>query len=89
MAGSATITERRAANAARQLLYHRERLEWMEEKMAENETLLERLLVESDEELTALPGGYAVRLEPEGSGRLAVRRLRGAGGYEQLELGVG
>lgn len=89
MAGSGRITERRAANAARQLLYHRERLSWMKEKMAENEALLERLLVESGEERTALPGGYAVQLDPGESGHVAVRRLPGGCGYEQLELEVG
>ncbi|MEJ7816937.1 MAG: hypothetical protein WKF53_17340 [Rubrobacter sp.] len=41
---AARITERRAANAARQRLYHRERLAWMEDRMGENTALLEAYL---------------------------------------------
>jgi hypothetical protein len=40
----ARITEGRAANAARQLLYHRKRLGWMEGRMCENAALLESYL---------------------------------------------
>jgi hypothetical protein len=44
------ITGRRAAKAARQLLYHRERLAWMEERMAESAALLESFLVSDGDE---------------------------------------
>ena len=48
----ARVTERQAADAARQLLYHRERLAWMEECMCENAALLEAYLALAGEEQT-------------------------------------
>ena len=70
---SARITERRAA--ARQLLYHRERLGWMEKRMCENATLLESYLALAGEDKMVLPGGY-VLLREEGSGTpVRVRRI--------------
>lgn len=47
---------KRAVAAARQLLLHRRRSEWMARKIRENEALLERLLVETGEERAYLPG---------------------------------
>jgi len=83
------ITERRAANAARQLLYHRERLEWMEERMGENAALLESYLTLVGEEEPLLPGGY-VLVREEGSGTpVRVRRIAASGGFEQLRIDVG
>ena len=54
------ITQRRAANAARQLLFHRERLRWMEDRMGENTALLESFLALAGEDKTVLPGGYVL-----------------------------
>ena len=85
MAGK--ITERRAASAARQLLHHRERLAWMEERMSENATTLESLLVATGEERAVLPGGYVLNREEEGGeAAVEVRRLKAEGGFEQLRL---
>jgi hypothetical protein len=85
----ARITEHRAANAARQLLYHRERLGWMEECMGENAVLLESFLVLAGEEETVLPGGY-VLVREGGSGTLVrVRRAAAGSGLEQLRIDVG
>jgi len=82
------ITERRAADAARQLLHHRQRLAWMEECMAENAATLESFLVSAGEERAVLPGGYYVLTRPEeGAGeRVEVRRAVAEGGFEQLRL---
>jgi len=57
---AARITERRAAAAARQLLYHRERLRWMEERIGENMALLGSYLALVGEDETILPGGYVM-----------------------------
>ena len=82
------ITERRAALAARQLLYHRERLVWMEGRMDENAALLESFLTLAGEEETVLPGGY-VLVREEGSGTpVRVRRIVTGGGFEQLRIDV-
>ena len=51
----ARITERRDANAGRQLLYHGERLGWMEERMGENAALLESYLALAGEDQTVFP----------------------------------
>jgi hypothetical protein len=89
LAVGARITERQAAFAARQLLYHRERLGWMEERMGENAALLESYLALAGEDETVLPGGY-VLLREEGSGTpVRVRRIVASGGFEQLRLKVG
>jgi hypothetical protein len=83
------ITERRAAFAARQLLYHGERLGWMEERMGENAALLESYLALDGEEETFLPGGYVLARE-EGSGTpVEVRRVAAGGGFEQLRIDAG
>ena len=86
----ARITERRAAAAARQLLYHRERLGWMEERMGENAALLESFLALAGEYKTVLlPGGY-VLLRGEGSGTpVRVRRVAAENGFEQLRIDAG
>ena len=84
----ARVTERRAALAARQLLYHRERLGWMEERMGENAALLESFLALAGEDETVLPGDY-VLVREEGSGTpVGVRRTAAGGGFEQLRLGA-
>ncbi len=85
MAGK--ITERRAALAARQLLYHRQRLAWMEERIAENEAALESFLVAAGGERTVLPGGYVLTREEGGRGEpVEVRRVLAEVGFEQLRL---
>jgi hypothetical protein len=82
----ARITERRAASAARQLLYHRECLAWMEERMGGNAALLEAFLALAGEGETVLPRGY-VLLREEGSGTsVRVRRTAAGGGFEQLRI---
>jgi hypothetical protein len=89
LAVAARITERRAANAARQLLYHRERLAWMEERMGENAALLESYLVLAGEDQTVLPGGYVLAREEGSEAPAGVRRTAASGGFEQLRLRVG
>ena len=59
------ITERRAARAARQLLYHRRLSEWISRKTAENEATLEGYLVGSGENRVVFVGEYV--LEDVGS----------------------
>jgi hypothetical protein len=91
LAVAARITERRAALAARQLLYHRERLRWMEGRMGENAALLEAYLALAGEKVTAfLPGGYVLAREEESGGTpVEVRRVAAEDGFEQLRLSVG
>ena len=73
--------------AARQLLYHRERLAWMEERMAENAAALESFLMSAGEERTVLPGGYVLSREEEGAAPpVEVRRTAAEDGFEQLRL---
>ncbi len=45
---------------ARQLLYHRDRIRWMEKRMENNAALLETYLVAQDKQAAVLTGGYAV-----------------------------
>ena len=78
------ITERRAARAARQLLYHRERIRWMEERMEANAATLEAYLVGQDKEAAVVSGGYAVGLADEGG--IFVSEPKAGAGYEQLRL---
>jgi hypothetical protein len=85
----AGITECRAAAAARQLLYHRERLGWMEERMGENAALLESYLALAGEDETILPGGYVLVREGGGGTAVRVRRFAAGGGFEQLRIDVG
>ena len=82
--GSARITERRAADAARQLLYHRERIRWMEERMEANAIALESYLVSQGKEAITLPGGYAVGLTD--AGEIAVSEPQAGADYEQLKI---
>ena len=86
----ARITECRAALAARQILYHRERLRWMEDRMGENAALLEAYLALAGEKVTAfLPGGYVLTCEESGGTPVEVRRVAAEDGFEQLRLIVG
>jgi len=62
------ITEKRAASAARQLLYHQRLSEWIFRKMAENEAILEGYLVGSGEERAVLLGGYVLEHAGEDPG---------------------
>ena len=94
MVAQAKITERRAAEAARQLLYHRERLRWMEGRMEENAAVLEAYLVGAGEERAAVAGGYVLALsggDPggEGAAPVEVERAPAGGGGEQLRLDLG
>src|SRR5215203_6968114 len=89
LAVGARITDRRAASAARQLLYHRERLGWMEERMGENAALLESFLALAGEDETVLPGGYVLVREGGSGTPLEVRRISAGGGFEQLRIDVG
>ncbi len=75
---------KRAGAAARQLLFHRQRSKWMARRIRENEALLERLLAETGEERTYLPGGYVVSRSKEGPPQ--VRRVIAGGGFEQLSI---
>ncbi len=87
MAGK--ITERRAAVAARQLFYHRQRLAWMEERMAENAAVLEAFLVAAGYERIDLPGGYVLTRNDEGGGApIVIRKAVAEDGFEQLRLDV-
>jgi hypothetical protein len=84
LAVAARVTERRAANAAWQLLYHRERLRWMEERMGENVALLESYLALAGEEETVLPSGYILIREEGGEAPVEVRRTAADDGFEEL-----
>ncbi len=42
------VTPRQAERAARQLMFHQRRIEWIEEKIEENESLLARFVQEVD-----------------------------------------
>ncbi len=55
----------------------------MARRIRENEALLERLLAETGEERTYLPGGYVVSRSKEGPPQ--VRQVI-AGGFEQLSI---
>jgi hypothetical protein len=74
---------RRAARAARQLHYHRQRIRWMESKIEENHDLLRTLMDETGEDALIVPG-FTLRLTEEG--RLEIERIQGSGEYEQLRL---
>jgi len=84
------ITERRAALAARQLLYHRERLGWMEERMGENAALLESYLaLAGEDETVLLPGGYVLVREGGSGTPVGVRRTAAENSFEQLRIDAG
>ena len=86
---AARVTERRDANAGRQLLYHRERLRWMEERIGENMALLGSYLALVGEDETILPGGYVMARDGGSGSPVEVRRIAGGGGFEQLRIDVG
>ena len=81
------ITERRAADAARQLFYHRRLMEWISRKTEENEATLERYLICSGEDRVVLLGGYALERAGENQ-ESAVEVSEPIAGteYEQLKL---
>lgn len=84
---SATITEKRAALAARQLLYHRRLLEWISRKTAENEAILEGYLVDTGEDRVVLLGGYVLeRTGEDGESAVEVSEPIGGPECEQMEL---
>ena len=60
-----SLTDRQAANAAKQLAYHRERIEQIEQRMAENAAALDHYLQANDQETVILPGGYAIAATDE------------------------
>jgi hypothetical protein len=82
------ITEKRAASAARQLLYHQRVSEWISRKTAQNEAILEGYLLGSGEERAVLLGGYVLERaggEERGSPVRVSEPMVGAD-YEQLAL---
>ncbi len=81
------ITERRAAKAARQLLYHRGLSEWISRKTAENEAILEGYLVGSGEDRVVLLGGYVLeRAGEDGESAVEVSEPITGPEYEQLVI---
>jgi hypothetical protein len=62
------ITEKRAASAARQILYHQRLSEWISRKTAQNEAVLEGYLLGSGEERAVLLGGYVLERAGEERG---------------------
>ena len=83
------ITERRAANAARQLLYHQRLMEWISRKTEENEATLESYLIASGEDRVVLLGGYVLeRADEDQESAVEVSEPIANAGllYEQLEL---
>ncbi len=81
---TATITGCLAGQVARQLHYHRERIQWMEQKIEENERALKAYLVTTGKDAEILPGGYAVAITEDE--RLALQQPTTGTKYEQLEL---
>ena len=90
------VSPKRAARAARQLLYHRGRLSYLERKLAENSALLEVFLIQNEASgeaegkgRTILPGGYVVERAP--SGEITVWEDASGtppeSGFQQLEIG--
>lgn len=87
MIAARKIAERRAARAARQLLYHKKLLEWISHKMAENEATLEGYLISTKEDRVALPGGYVVERASESQENIVeVSEPISDPEYEQLKL---
>jgi hypothetical protein len=81
------ITEKRAASAARQLLYHQRLSEWISRKTAENEAVLEGYLLGSGEERAVLLGGYVLERAAEERGSpVRVSEPMVGTEYEQLAL---
>lgn len=80
-----SLTDKQAANAARQLAYHRERLAQIEQRMAENVAALDHYLAANYREAAVLPGGYAIALDD--GGEIAVSAPANADhGFTQLCL---
>jgi hypothetical protein len=80
-------TEKRAASAARQLLYHQRLSEWISQKSAENEAILEGYLVGSGEDRAVLVGGYVLERAGEEQGSpIEVSGPLVGPDYEQLAL---
>ena len=80
-------TPKRAGAAARQLLLHRRRSEWMARKIRENESLLSAFLRENEAsvgERVPLPGAVVICLTEEDW--VSVEAVSAAPGYEQLTL---
>lgn len=81
------ITERRAAKAARQLLYHRQLSEWISRKMVENEATLESYLIGCGEGRVVLLGGYVLEHAVEDQeSSVKVSEPIASPEYEQMEL---
>jgi hypothetical protein len=81
------ITEKRAASAACQLLYHRRLSEWISRQTAENEAILEGYLALSGEERAVLLGGYVLERAGEERGSpVEVSEPLVGPNYEQLAL---
>ena len=81
------VTERRAARAARQLLYHRCLTEWISRNRAENEATLESYLSGSGEDRVVLLGGYVLeRAGEDQASAVEVSEPIAGPGYEQLKL---
>ena len=81
------ITEKRAASATRQLLYHQRLSEWISRKTAENEAILESYVALSGEESAVLLGGYVVECAAQERGCLIeVSEPMAGPEYEQLAL---
>lgn len=79
------MTDKQAARAARQLAYHRQRLEEIEARMAENSAALDHYLQTNEQEAAVLPGGYAIAQDDDGE--IAVSAPTSADhGYQQLCL---
>ena len=77
------ISDKAAAKAARQLLYNRNRIEWIYDRMAENEAILEQYAMENH--WGTFPGGYYVREIGE---RIRVTRITNDLGFEQLDFPI-
>ncbi|CAN5625854.1 hypothetical protein BH24ACT20_BH24ACT20_00360 [soil metagenome] len=82
-------TERQAALAARQLLYHREKLHWIQTRMNENEALLRFYLTRLETNVVVLPGGFHVAGNPATTRELTIEKLAPKNLYEQLAFSVG
>lgn len=82
-------TEKQASSAAKQLHYHRERLQWMREKMRHNEALLLLYLSVRDADTAILPGGYRIHGRISSAHCVEVEKRVPRNPYEQLELHIG
>ncbi len=81
------ITGKRAASAARQLLYHQRLSEWVSRKTAENEAILDGYLALSGEDRAILLGGYVLERAGEDRGSsIKVSEPLVNPDYEQLAL---